>query len=171
MGIRPLPTTTTPAPVFGRRWWWVEPLFCCWEWLPIPRMVPRPSVTGAVRCVFHGRLQAALEEEGRISSAPRKAPQPTPTLLLLLVVVIPRLHCYVHPKSALVHRISWHRKMKIASTSSATWMVRPNPRKNQSKKWVRSSTLNEWLLWNGIHSFDNLETMRKRREIIRTFTI
>merc|ERR1712161_183993 len=132
--------TTTPAPVFGRRGWWVEPLFCRWEWLPIPRMVPRTSVTGAVRCVFHGRLQAALEEEGRISSAPRKAPQPTPTLLLLLLVVIPRLLCYVHPKSALVRRRSWHRKMKIPSTSLA-WMVRPNPRKKQTKEKVQMMCL------------------------------
>merc|ERR1712238_336604 len=63
-------------------------------------------------------------------------------LLLLLVVVIPRLHCYVHPTSALVRRRSWHRKMKIPSTSSATWMVRPNPRKNQTKKkWNQYSCI------------------------------
>merc|ERR1712161_119662 len=98
------------------------PLLCCWEWLPIPRMVPVQSPF-----LFPPRR--------RISSAPPKAPQPTPTLLLLLVVVIPRLLCYVHPKSALVRRRSWHRKMKIASTSSA-WMVRPNPRKNKTKREV-----------------------------------
>merc|ERR1712238_306554 len=61
-------------------------------------------------------------------------------LLLLLLVVIPRLHCYVHPTSALVRRRSWHRKMKIPSTSLA-WMVRPNPRKKQTKEKVQMMCL------------------------------
>merc|ERR1712238_204517 len=60
-------------------------------------------------------------------------------MVLLLVVVIPRLHCYVHPQLALVRRRSWHRKMKIASTSSA-WMVRPNPRKKTIKKKKKEKT-------------------------------